>query len=55
MRDIGYTYTIHDIKLLLLRLAQERSFSDESGGGGRQSNVYILPFMMHITLYVINT
>ncbi|KAK7478490.1 hypothetical protein BaRGS_00030249, partial [Batillaria attramentaria] len=55
VRDIGYTYTIHDIKLLLLRLAQERSFSDESGGGGRQSNVHILPFMMHITLYVINT
>ena len=55
MRDIGYTYTIHDIKLLLLRLAQERSFSEESGGGGRQSNVHILPFMMHITLYVINT
>ncbi|XP_076455251.1 E3 ubiquitin-protein ligase UBR4-like isoform X3 [Babylonia areolata] len=55
VRDIGYTYTIHDIKLLLLRLAQERSFSNESGGGGRQSNVHILPFMMHITLYVINT
>ncbi|XP_033643062.1 E3 ubiquitin-protein ligase UBR4-like [Asterias rubens] len=51
----NYHATIHDIKLLLQRFATERSFSNDSGGGGRQSNIHLLPYMLHMALYVINT
>ena len=44
-RDIGYVSTCHDLKLLLLRFALERSFSDESGGGGPHSNMHFLPYL----------
>ena len=54
-RDISYQATIHDIKLLILKFAQERSFSVESGGGGPQSNMHLLPYLTHMGLYVINT
>lgn len=54
-RDIGYYSTIHDIRLQLLRFAQERSFSEDSGGGGPQSNIHLLPYMMQAALYVLNT
>ena len=54
-RDIGYISTCHDLKLLLLRFATERSFSDESGGGGPQSNLHFLPYLLHVALYVFNT
>lgn len=54
-RDIGYVSTCHDLKLLLLRFALERSFSDESGGGGPQSNMHFLPYLLHAALYVLNT
>ncbi|KAL5011609.1 hypothetical protein ScPMuIL_010160, partial [Solemya velum] len=55
LRDPSYPYTVHDIKLLLMRFAQEKSLSEESGGGGRQSNIHLLPYMSHMVLYVINT
>ena len=42
-------------ELLLLKFAQERSFSVESGGGGPQSNMHLLPYLVHMGLYVINT
>jgi len=54
-RDIGYSSTCHDLKLLLERFALERSFSDESGGGGPQSNMHFLPYLFHVALYVLNT
>lgn len=47
--------TVHDLKLLLLRFANESSFSEETGGGGPQSNIYLVPYLSHIALYVINT
>ena len=47
-RDISYQATVHDIKLLLLKFAQERSFSVESGGGGPQSNMHLLPYLAHM-------
>ncbi|XP_074661944.1 E3 ubiquitin-protein ligase UBR4-like [Tubulanus polymorphus] len=50
-----YTFTVHDLKLLLQRFACEKSFSDESGGGGRQSNMHLAPYLMHMALYVMNT
>eukprot|EP00096_Caligus_rogercresseyi_P008738 TRINITY_DN2826_c0_g1_i1.p1 TRINITY_DN2826_c0_g1~~TRINITY_DN2826_c0_g1_i1.p1 ORF type:complete len:2495 (+),score=896.75 TRINITY_DN2826_c0_g1_i1:803-7486(+) len=54
-RDIGYHSTIHDLKLLLLRFAEDKSFSKESGGGGPQSNMHLVPYLMHMALYVLNT
>ncbi|XP_015793075.1 E3 ubiquitin-protein ligase UBR4-like isoform X2 [Tetranychus urticae] len=54
-RDISYSCTIHDLKLLLLRFASEESFSLDSGGGGPQSNIHLIPYMIHMALYVINT
>lgn len=54
-RDISYQATVHDIKLLISKFAQERSFSVESGGGGPQSNMHLLPYIAHMALYVINT
>ncbi|XP_036368081.1 E3 ubiquitin-protein ligase UBR4 isoform X5 [Octopus sinensis] len=55
VRDPSYPYTIQDIKLLLLRFSHEKSFSEDSGGGGRQSNMHLVPYLMHMALYVINT
>ena len=54
-RDIGYSSTVHDVRLQLLRFAQERSFSEDTGGGGPQSNIHLLPYMMQTALYVLNT
>ncbi|CAG9835872.1 unnamed protein product [Diabrotica balteata] len=54
-RDIGHNSTIHDLKLLLLRFAQEKSFHEDTGGGGPQSNMHLIPYLIHVALYVINT
>ncbi|XP_008200345.2 E3 ubiquitin-protein ligase UBR4 isoform X1 [Tribolium castaneum] len=54
-RDIGHNSTIHDLKLLLWRFAQEKSFHEDTGGGGPQSNMHMVPYIVHIALYVINT
>ncbi|XP_050533339.1 E3 ubiquitin-protein ligase UBR4 [Daktulosphaira vitifoliae] len=54
-RDISYTQTVHDLKLLLLRFAQEKSFHEDTGGGGPQSNMNLVPYLIHMALYVINT
>ena len=54
-RDICYQSTIHDVKILISKFAQEKSFSVESGGGGPQSNLHLLPYLSHMALYVINT
>ncbi|CAB3995920.1 E3 ubiquitin- ligase UBR4 [Paramuricea clavata] len=47
--------TVHDMRLLLERFAFEKSFNEDSGGGGRQSNFNIIPYMVHMALYVMNT
>lgn len=54
-RDINYASTVHDFKLLLIKFAAEESFSLDSGGGGPQSNVHLIPYIVHMALYVINT
>ena len=46
---------MHDVKLLLLRFARGSSFSERSGGGGPQSNAHLLPYLLHMALYVLNT
>jgi len=55
VRDATYAYTIHDLKHLLIKFALEKSFSEDSGGGGRESNMYLIPYIMHMALYVVNT
>ncbi len=55
MRDASYAYTLHDLKHLLLKFVYERSFSEDSGGGGRESNVKLVPYLIHMALYVLNT
>lgn len=54
-RGISYPFTIHDLKLLLLKFAAEESFCIDSGGGGPQSNIHLIPYIIHMALYVINT
>ncbi|XP_063828894.1 E3 ubiquitin-protein ligase UBR4 [Ostrinia nubilalis] len=54
-RDIGHTCTLHDLKLLLLRFARGRTFHDDTGGGGPLSNMQLVPALVHMALYVINT
>ena len=55
IRDSYYMLCVHDLKLLLWRFADNASFSEESGGGGRESNINLIPYMIHIILYSINT
>lgn len=51
--DVGFTTAVHDLKLLLNRFAQEKSFADESGGGGRSSNIHLIPYLTQLALYVM--
>ncbi|VDO03089.1 unnamed protein product, partial [Rodentolepis nana] len=41
----------HDIKLLLLRFAFQRSFHGETGGGARESNLNLIPHLMQLAFY----
>ena len=34
---------------------QDKSFSSETGGGGPQSNMNLVPYLLHMALYVLNT
>lgn len=54
-REISYTITLHDFKLLLLKFANEESFSIDTGGGGTESNIHLVPYLIHMALYVMNT
>uniref|UniRef100_A0A8C5WBA2 Ubiquitin protein ligase E3 component n-recognin 4 n=1 Tax=Leptobrachium leishanense TaxID=445787 RepID=A0A8C5WBA2_9ANUR len=54
-REPTYQLNIHDLKLLFLRFAMEQSFSADTGGGGRESNIHLIPYIIHTVLYVINT
>ena len=50
----SFNLFLHDLRLLLLRFAHEQSFSVDSGGGGPQSNIFYLPYVLHIGLYLLN-
>ncbi|XP_027698525.1 E3 ubiquitin-protein ligase UBR4 isoform X2 [Vombatus ursinus] len=54
-REPTYQLNVHDIKLLFLRFAMEQSFSVDTGGGGRESNIHLIPYIIHTVLYVLNT
>lgn len=53
--DHSFHLLLHDLRLLLQRFAYERSFSAESGGGGPQSNLHLVPYMVHVAICVLNT
>jgi E3 ubiquitin-protein ligase UBR4 len=46
---------VHDVKLMLLKFAFERSFNEDTGGGGPESNMHLMPYLIHMALYVLNT
>jgi len=54
-RDVGFSSGAHDIKLLLTRFAEEKSFHEDTGGGGPESNLHLIPYLIHTALYVLNT
>ena len=54
-RDVGFSSGAHDIKLLLLRFAEEKTFHEDTGGGGPESNMHLVPYLFHTALYVLNT
>ncbi|XP_023302423.2 protein purity of essence [Lucilia cuprina] len=51
--DISYTNSIHDLKLLLMRFAWERSFHEDAGGGGPQSNMHFVPYLLFYAVYLL--
>jgi len=54
-REPTFHSSLHDLRVALLRFAQEKSFHRDAGGGGKHSNMYLLPYMVHVSLYVLNT
>lgn len=55
IRESTHMLSVHDLKLLLGRFAENLSFSEDSGGGGRDSNINLVPYMIHSVLYAMNT
>ena len=54
-REPNYQSTVHDIKLMPLKFAEEKSLSEDCGGGARHSNAKLIPSMFTIALYVMNS
>ncbi|XP_055380592.1 protein purity of essence [Condylostylus longicornis] len=51
--DISFANSIHDLKLLLSRFAWEKSFHEDAGGGGPQSNMHLVPYLLFYSLYML--
>lgn len=51
--DINFCTSIHDLKLLIVRFAFEKSFSEETGGGGRESNAHLIPYLLTVSCYLL--
>lgn len=47
----GYASALQDVKVLLCRFACNRHFHQETGGGGRESNIQLLPHLMQVCLH----
>uniref|UniRef100_A0A182ZZC4 E3_UbLigase_R4 domain-containing protein n=1 Tax=Echinostoma caproni TaxID=27848 RepID=A0A182ZZC4_9TREM len=47
----GYASALQDVKILLCRFACNRHFHQETGGGGRESNMQLLPHLMQVCLH----
>eukprot|EP00960_Hanusia_phi_P031785 749481-Hanusia_phi.AAC.19 len=48
-----FRMVVHDIRLLLLRLATGASFASDSGGGSAMSNVKLVPFLMQMGFHCL--
>eukprot|EP00456_Euglypha_rotunda_P045721 TRINITY_DN36253_c0_g2_i1.p1 TRINITY_DN36253_c0_g2~~TRINITY_DN36253_c0_g2_i1.p1 ORF type:complete len:127 (-),score=14.69 TRINITY_DN36253_c0_g2_i1:18-398(-) len=46
---------VEDLRMLLARFAYEESFSEFSKGGGRESNVKLVPYMIQMGLHLYQT
>lgn len=51
--EISFNNAIHDLKLLLNRFAFEKSFHEDAGGGGPQSNMHLVPYSLFYALYIL--
>ena len=49
-----YRLLAHDMKMLLLRFALEESFSTLSKGGGRESNMKLLPYLALMATFLLD-
>lgn len=49
------SWMIHDVKLLLTRFATNSKFHLDSGGGGPESNMKLLPYLIQAILYTLNS
>ena len=47
-------WLIHDIKMLLVRFSTNAKFHIDSGGGGPESNLKLIPYLLQAALYVLN-
>ena len=47
-------WLIHDVKMLLVRFATQAKFHLDSGGGGPESNLKLIPYLLQASLYVLN-
>uniref|UniRef100_A0A182RFY8 UBR-type domain-containing protein n=1 Tax=Anopheles funestus TaxID=62324 RepID=A0A182RFY8_ANOFN len=51
--EITFASSMHDLKLLLWRFAQEKSFHEDAGGGGPQSNMHLVAYLLFYGLYTL--
>ncbi|KAL6043444.1 protein purity of essence [Balamuthia mandrillaris] len=52
--SLRFRLLCHDLKFLLHRFGLEASFSTHSKGGGRDSNIKFLPFMLQMGLFLLD-
>ncbi len=44
---------LHDLKMIMKRLAYEDSFSRDTHGGGPEHNMHLVPFMIQMSYYIL--
>lgn len=55
-REPTFQSSLHDVRLLLLRFAQQKPFHRDAGGGGKLSNMFLLPYMINVAFfYILNS
>eukprot|EP00952_Eustigmatos_sp_NYUAD-ZCMA_P012548 50363-Eustigmatos_ZCMA.PRE.1 len=48
-----FALVVHDLRLLLLRIAFKESLRDDSGGGSLASNLKLMPYQGQLAHYVM--
>lgn len=46
---------LHNLRLLLVRFVQDKSFSEHSKGGGRQSNIRFIPYLIQLGAFLMSS